>query len=545
MKRIAALIVMGLSMWWTFATPAAAAHGGKERAHALRASVAQVDITPSSNGFPKMFLAGYTSRNNVPAQGSVDENPLQARALAFREGDNRSKTKVIVTIDALGVPPGLRRQILDGVWQRHRLHMDDILLSASHTHSGPVLTGNLDPKSTYYGLSVDGLQGSADLDLIDRYTDWLRQALIDLVGEAIRGLGSAPGVTLSYGVGSTTFNVNRRGLSSSDTDVPVMAVRRPDGSLLAVVFGYACHALNFGFVYNADYPGVARRLVETDAKATMAFFLQGAAGDLNPISTLAYQDQGAALAAAVKNVLSGGSMQELRGHIHTELQNLDLPLQIDAADTGHASLRSLYVQGRDHFEPNGYLNYAHHANQIIDQIDRGVMPVSEPWAAHVWRFGEPRQDRRSLVLAALGGEVVSGYSVMLKSRFRDKLGQRLWVAAYSNVVPGYIPTNEVWDLPFTKGTGSEFHYEAGHPVVTNISPECLLPFCSPLTSMWGTSQMYYGWPAPLRRGNIDSGGTVLGVEEIVLRTTTHMIQHPPQCEDDDDGDRDRDRGRDR
>jgi hypothetical protein len=48
---------------------------------------------------------------------------------------------------------------------------------------------------------------------------------------------------------------------------------------------YACHPVVLGpdnFHYSADYPGEMRRLIEQEFGQAMAFFLQGAPGDINP-----------------------------------------------------------------------------------------------------------------------------------------------------------------------------------------------------------------------------------------------------------------------
>jgi hypothetical protein len=61
-------------------------------------------------------------------------------------------------------------------------------------------------------------------------------------------------------------------------------------------------------------------------------------------------------------------------------------------------------------------------------------------------------------------------------------------------------------------------YEPGWP--------CGTTFCTP-TIASDTSQMWYGRPAALKRGDIDKGGTTPGVQEIVLQNSTEMVQHPP------------------
>jgi hypothetical protein len=77
---------------------------------------------------------------------------------------------------------------------------------------------------------------------------------------------------------STTFPV--------DPTVGVIRIDRTDGTPLAILVNYACHPVVFGpdnLDYSPDYPGEMRLYVEREMGAgSMAFFLQGAPGDINP-----------------------------------------------------------------------------------------------------------------------------------------------------------------------------------------------------------------------------------------------------------------------
>src|SRR4029077_16744936 len=75
---------------------------------------------------------------------------------------------------------------------------------------------------------------------------------------------------------STTFPV--------DPTVGVIRFDRADGSPLAILVHYSCHPVVLGpenLDYSPDYPGEMRRYVEQQLGG-MAFFLQGAPGDINP-----------------------------------------------------------------------------------------------------------------------------------------------------------------------------------------------------------------------------------------------------------------------
>src|SRR5262249_34809692 len=97
----------------------------------LEAGVAKVDITPSFNG----PMYGYNNRKCGPSNGIHD--PLFAKALVLRTGDS---AMAIVTLD-LGsiVSQNLHRDVAT------KLGIPVLLLSASHTHSGPAFIPYGDP----------------------------------------------------------------------------------------------------------------------------------------------------------------------------------------------------------------------------------------------------------------------------------------------------------------------------------------------------------------------------------------------------------------
>jgi hypothetical protein len=70
-----------------------------------------------------------------------------------------------------------------------------------------------------------------------------------------------------------------------DPRVIVLRLDTVDGAPLATIFNTACHPVSLGgqcTSISADFPGVARRLLEEQTGAT-SLFLQGAAGNINPL----------------------------------------------------------------------------------------------------------------------------------------------------------------------------------------------------------------------------------------------------------------------
>ena len=157
------------------------------------------------------------------------------------------------------------------------------MLTASHTHSGPVVRENL---LDMYGLPRE------EMDKVEIYTKKLKADLVEVVGAAVKNLEPA---TLSFAHGNAAFAMNRReptekgiinGLNRTgpvDHTVPVLVVGGKDGKPRAVIFGYACHNTTLaGQEWCGDYAGYAQIGIEKAFPGAAALFWTGCGADANP-----------------------------------------------------------------------------------------------------------------------------------------------------------------------------------------------------------------------------------------------------------------------
>ncbi len=353
-----------------------------------KAGAARTVITPTE----PIWMAGYASRDR-PSEGILKD--LYLKALALR--DPGGETAVILTSDLIG----LRRELADTIAERcakdYGLARDRLLLNSSHTHTGPAVGSIGSPKNH-----------PAQAEVVRRYTEGMLDKAVAVIGAAMRDLAPA---TLHFGQGLAGFAVNRRrdrpGMrhlpAPVDHDVPVLAVRRAGGELGAVLFGYACHNTTLGqYRISGDYAGFAQEALEKAHPNAIALFLEGCGADSNPLPRYQGTDPalvhysvelvsmyGRILATAVDLVLHG-KMAGVDGPLRTAFERVDIPFQKPSA--------------------------------------------SYPYPVHILRFGS------GLKIIALGGEVVVDYSLRLKGRHG---WEDTWVAAYSNDMPGYIPSVRV------------------------------------------------------------------------------------------------------
>ncbi len=247
-------------------------------AQSLRAGVSRVDITPPLG----VDLWGYFDRSG-PANGKLD--PLFARVLVLEAG---RQSVAVITLDlgrSFG-PPQIA-WLRDKARRQHGIA--EVMLIASHTHSGPVIDDSYD----------------------DGVPEWEQRALekiADAIGEAVAKLKTA---NIGAGLGQATLGHNRRVIQSDgsvkmlwrnstgqqtgmiDPAVGVIRVDDVNGNPMAILVNYACHPVIFGpdnLRYSADFPGAMARLVEKEFASSanfgsqpICFFLQGAPGDINPM----------------------------------------------------------------------------------------------------------------------------------------------------------------------------------------------------------------------------------------------------------------------
>jgi len=386
------------------------------------AGFAKADITPRQS----MWLAGYAARTK-PSEGTI--HPLWLKVLALQ--DARGRKAVFLASDLLGLPQPIAETIHKEVNRRYGLKRSQLMLTSSHTHSGPVLEGTL---TSCYPLTEN------DLQPIREYSRSLEKTAVETIGTA---LSSLQPVLLKTGHGETGFAANRRnnkeqdvprrleaGLplaGPSDHTVPVLALEDESGKTAGVVFGYACHNTTLdSYSWCGDYAGFAQIDIENRFPGAMAFFYSGCGADQNPIprrSLELCEKYGEMLASAVQEVVTG-PMKTLEPEIETSFTIVQLPFE--------GKLTPEKLQAAAHTSKI----HERWANRLLQEMDGGSkFPDVYPYPVQVWRLG------RNQLWLALGGEVVVDYALSFKRMF----GPGIWVTGYANDVMAYIPSRRIWD----------------------------------------------------------------------------------------------------
>lgn len=388
--------------------------------------VAVREITPD---YP-IRLSGFGFRR-TESEGVVA--PIFARAIAISSDDD--SPVVLVAIDSTGIPLSMTQEVARRLAPLG-VRPERFALTATHTHTAPMLRGVL---PTLFGEPVP----SAHQEHIDRYTSELTDHLVEVCRTALQTREPSQ---LFYGIGEVGFAKNRRQPPGGpvDHDLPVLVVKTPTGKVRAIWATYACHAvtLSHNFI-GGDWPGFAADAIERQFPGVAALISIGCGADQNPLSGVTgdkvdvARTQGAELAAEVDRLLKG-ALRPVSGRLEAQQKTIDLPLA-ELPEKSHWD--ELVKKG-------GYIGY--HAQVQLDTLARGeALPTKVTYPVGCWNFGD------SLGLVFLPGEVVVDYAHRLKHDF-DR--QRVWICAYSNDCPCYIPSDRVLNEGGYEGASAMTYY---------------------------------------------------------------------------------------
>ena len=244
MKRHSCIVLMILA-------PLAGIPSFAQGLFALKAGAAKVDVTPAESELPKNY------------EGIWDH--IYSRAIVIGDGETKA---ALLTLDAGGMPEQLWQNVTKRAEAELRIPAKNILMTATHSHSVPRITGSAFEDRVFQSLKI------AD--------EKLQPARV------------------GFGTGVSYLNVNRNIIDPktrrwwegpnydgpSDKTVAVVEFQTLSGEPIAVYYNYAMHAVTVGQLdkVSADAPGAASHYIEDSFDDKLvAVWSTGAAGDQNPV----------------------------------------------------------------------------------------------------------------------------------------------------------------------------------------------------------------------------------------------------------------------
>ena len=426
------LIAFTLSLFFTVRT-AAAAHVG----------VASVDITPD---YP-VRLTGFGFRR-TESEGVTHR--IHAKALAFSDAADKRNPAVLITVDNLAIPAYMTQEVARRLTEKAGLDPVRLAITATHTHTAPMLK-NVAP--TLFGLPIpDDHQ-----QRIDRYTAELTDSLERVALAALSDLKPA---SIEFAIGSTDLAANRRTKGGPvDHDLPLLAIKSPEGALRALYLNYACHCVTLSDnKISGDWAGFAQESIQKNHPGAVALVSIGCGADANPTSGVTGNKadiaaaQGNQIAAEVSRLLKE-KLTPITAPLATKLDTIEL--LFDTHPT------------RDEWQEKAKRNDAtgHHARAQLAKLDRGEkLQTHLPYPIQTWTFGD------QLAMVFLPGEVVVDYALRLK---RDFDRSRLWINAYANDCPCYIPSERILKEGGYEGGGAMIYYDRPTRLATGVEQKII------------------------------------------------------------------------
>lgn len=369
----------------------------------------------------RLYLGQHRSNGN-----------LYAKALAIQKGD---QTAVIVGVDLTGFDYSLISEIKNEIYRQKGIPAEAILVNASHTHFAPVSQG-------WYSWGEP-----------NQYPDTLyleqivKPRIIEAVTEAVNRLRPAK---LYFGSATTTIGGNRCLLGEEalyDPTVDVVKVESSDQKLEEVLFLTGCHPVFRNaeaecFTLNANFPAAASEIIQQKSDASHSLFLQGCAGDINPLHE-DYQKMGSILAEDVLEVLEK-PMDLITGGISYAMDSILVPVHPWSVEKIESFKKenSAYP-GNLEAEKN-----VRWANLMLEHYQKGTMPRYMPIYVQTLNIGNWK-------LIGLSREAVAQYGMEIRSLWPD---QHVSVAGYCNDVSSYLPAAAHIQAQTYEGYGSFLWY---------------------------------------------------------------------------------------
>jgi|GEM_PF-1419873 len=274
----------------------------------LRAGFCKLEISPGRD----VSLLGYDFRQKeLPPGNDGVHDPLYARVLVLHDGN---KPAAIISLDLAILLVPLARHLRQRVAEKLGTTIDRVLLTTTHTHSGPFPLREEDGKDHGFLSSFVEQRGDGARNPDVVYAEYLESRLLDAAARAggfllpvtIESQQAPLGIAYVRRHRGADGKVHmvwspqeaarfdqpkaKRGVvgtgtplvPSHDQNCTVIVLKQTNGPRRFVLWSVGAHPTTLGKtsrVVSADWPGLACQQIDADAPHTYSMFLQGPCGD--------------------------------------------------------------------------------------------------------------------------------------------------------------------------------------------------------------------------------------------------------------------------
>lgn len=251
----------------------------------------------------------------------IVNDSLYVKALIL---DDSEKKVVIITVDVVALeeigymPDDYLEKVRSLLYERFNIHPKNVIINASHGHGIP--------SSDVFEKTISAVEGALkDLQVVQVGISRGMEERISINRRLKLLNGKQRDIRHAY---SLPPDDNIMDVGVIDPEIGIMVLRTMDDKPLAVLYNFAAHPIqgvpskgNRG--NTAGFPGYASDLIEkVFGGETTAFFIQGAAGDINPVL---YKNVATPRNAETLGIMLGSSiLKQINQAQYKEVENLEI-----------------------------------------------------------------------------------------------------------------------------------------------------------------------------------------------------------------------------
>ena len=424
---------------------------------------AKVDVTPDFS----VPLNGYGNIETRMSTGFLDR--VYATCVAITDEDNN--TVLIFTYDVAAADPKFLMTLRTSVSQTTGIPQENIMLTASHSHSAPAVgSGKVEIQSKYDRYLAEWMTQAAHEALEDRKPAQMHIGSVEIQGQSfVRHYLLEDGRSVGYSSMIKNDAVAHQGIG--DYTMQLLKFTR-EGDKDVLLANWQCHPHRTGgsskYNISADIVGVLRDTLEEQLDCEFAY-IQGAAGNMNPTSLLptekvaeSYIDQGRQIAQFVLDggddlfrQVQTGKVQILRKDLevkvdHSEDHLIPYAMEVQAIWTATNDRATADAAG----QPYG-IHSAYHAGRIVANSKYGPSDTMEMDAI---ALGD-------VAIVTAGYEMFSANGLFIKENSPFEM---TFIMGYSNDNNSYIPSIDSFEYEAYENDQSRYEPGTGEMLAQTL-----------------------------------------------------------------------------
>ena len=424
----------------------------------LMAGAAVTNITPQKD----LFLFGYPFVERI-SEGTHDPLLSSAMYLGYKE-----EQVLLISNDVIYVSKASTFRIRKEISDKTGIPGKNIMISATHTHSGPVTVDCMNS-------SNDPVVPKADID----YVRYMENKIIESGCIAFQNAVPAKaGFILADGTGIGT---NRHDPSGpADLEIPTVVIKNERDEYIGAMMVCNMHPTILhedSKFYSGDFPAYTREILQKQylESGCPVLYFTGAAGNQSPRHVTKEntfkeaQRIGKIVADAVGIKLEKGIEYSSDIAVLNIQKLVDLPKRRFPEVAGAKEYRDKTLERFEHLKQNSTSSQEIRTAEVnwfgaeellhlstlaadgkLDEVYQSCLPAE----IQVIKIGP-------YYFAAWPGEIFIEYDLALKERLKNTF----LITLSNGELQGYVATKEAEDMGFYEASNSIFHYSSGDILV--------------------------------------------------------------------------------